>query len=214
MDQVSTTSNGVAAAAGGGVSIGAAIGIAFGASAVTAVTILLLWWNSRRRANSRARRGGVEFGMMNGEDRRSLSVEEVNSTSPAPEEEDRSPSTSSLALEEMLDLDGTSATPASVRSTPSRSKHEPNLDSISEASEPSTTSSPATTPPPPPSNLYTPSLYRAAPPDSIQQQTRLAPPNLTTEYSIASLEGYEEFAPWIDPEAIQVRDEQDDQGGL
>ncbi|PIB01772.1 hypothetical protein CB0940_00473 [Cercospora beticola] len=211
MDQVSTTSNGVAAAAGGGVSIGAAIGIAFGASAVTAVTILLLWWNSRRRANSRARRGGVEFGMMNGEDRRSLSVEEVNSSSPAPEE-DRSPSTSSLALEEMLDLDSTRATPASVRSTPSRSKHEPNLDSISEASEPSTTSSPAATPPL--SNLYTPSLYRAAPPDSIQQQTRLAPPNLTTEYSIASLEGYEEFAPWIDPEAIQVRDEQDEQQGL
>ncbi|CAK1355849.1 unnamed protein product [Cercospora beticola] len=211
MDQVSTTSNGVAAAAGGGVSIGAAIGIAFGASAVTAVTILLLWWNSRRRANSRARRGGVEFGMMNGEDRRSLSVEEVNSSSPAPEE-DRSPSTSSLALEEMLDLDSTRATPVSARSTPSRSKHEPNLDSISEASEPSTTSSPAATPPL--SNLYTPSLYRAAPPDSIQQQTRLAPPNLTTEYSIASLEGYEEFAPWIDPEAIQVRDEQDEQQGL
>ncbi|GIZ40580.1 hypothetical protein CKM354_000391300 [Cercospora kikuchii] len=212
MEQVSTTSKGVAAATGGGVSIGAAIGIAFGASAVTAVTILLLWWNSRRRANSRARRDGVEFGMMNGEDRRSLSVEEVNSSSPAPEE-NRSPSTSSLALEEMLDLDGTRATPASVRSTPSRSKHEPNLDSISEASEPSTTSSPATTLPPP-SNLYTPSLYRAAPPDSIQQQTRLAPPNLTTEYSIASLEGYEEFAPWIDPEAIQVRDEQDEQDEL
>ncbi|KAM3418624.1 hypothetical protein BST61_g4601 [Cercospora zeina] len=201
MEQVSTNTTSGAA---GEVSIGAAIGIAFGASAVTAVTILLLWWNSRRRAVSRATHGGVEFAMMNREDRgRSGATSPLPAPAPAP-----APLASSL--EELLDLDGTRATPASIRSTPPKSKYEPTLHSIGEASERSTTSP---TPDQPaavsPSNLYTPSLYRAAPPDSIQQR-RLAPPNLTTEYSTASLGGYEEFAPWILSSEMAVQDGQED----
>ncbi|KAF2214848.1 hypothetical protein CERZMDRAFT_95232 [Cercospora zeae-maydis SCOH1-5] len=147
---------------------------------------------------------------MTGEDRGgSGATSRVPASAERPHHHSSSPTAAPLAspLEEMLDLDGTRTTPASVRSTPSKPKHEPTLDSISEASEPSTTSpTPAATSP---SNLYTPSLYRAAPPDSIQQ-VRLAPPNLITEYSAVSLEGYEEFAPWIVSSEIEAQDEQVD----
>lgn len=43
---------------------------------------------------------------------------------------------------------------------------------------------------------HTPSVYRFAPPESIVR-SRQSPPNLTTEYSVVSLDRFAEFAPWV-----------------